>query len=190
MRPAHGEGRRDRDRLPRLRMSAGEAKRAWLTRSAWKPTRRCRVTFHHGSAASLIRTAQATGPLDCSSSSVPSPGRYMIGAPQVHPRSVAGRNWRATGQLKPDYSMAGCYVLSPMRKLATTGSCLAWSSEAIELLGRARGSRKPYMDQTLDWPAIFPGAAPFTEEGRHRNPGASSSVNGSFHLFPRTIDPR
>ena len=86
--------------------------------------------------------------------------------------------------------MAGRYVLSPMRKLATTGSYLAWSSEAIELLGLPADRVSHTWTRPSTGQRSSREPRPFTEEGRHRNPGATGSVNGFFHLFPRTIDPR
>jgi hypothetical protein len=48
----------------------------------------------------------------------------------------------------------------------------------------ARGSRGPRVGQTLDPPVIFrePDGL-FTEDGGHRNPGTSGSVNRPLLLF-------
>jgi hypothetical protein len=119
------------------------------------------------------------------------PARCTKGPPQVHPKSVGGRrNWR---RYRPAESWfirgRSLHSAAHVQTRQARAAARRGQSKAIpryqQGLVNARGSRGPCVGQTLDPPVIFrePDGL-FTEDGGHRNPGASGSVNRPLPLSP------
>jgi hypothetical protein len=106
----------------------------------------------------------------------------MKGPPQVHPKSVGGRRKLTPHRPAGSWFIRGRSLHSAAHVQAKQARAAAWRGQTNAIPQCQQGSREcpwipgPRVGQTLDPPVIFrePDGL-FTEDGGHRNPGASGS---------------